>query len=135
VLKSRTLSVQILRPRAPIYAYLANPANLANWTMVKGGTRVPEAGPLVWSFDGPRGKVLVHFTPLNEHFILDYRVVAGEQVTQVAYVRLLENGEGTELVHTSVQQPGITDAQFDSEEEWMRSDLLVLKSLLDASGR
>jgi hypothetical protein len=35
-------------------------------------------------------------------------------------------------VHTSVQQPGIDDAQFDSEEEWMRSDLLVLKSLLDA---
>ena len=132
MLKSQTLSVQIRRPRAQVYAYLADPANLANWTMVEGGARVPEAGPLVWSFDGPRGKVLVHFTPLNDHFILDYRLVMDGHTARAAYVRLLENGAGTELVHTSVQQPGIDDAQFDSEEEWMRSDLLVLKSLLDA---
>lgn len=131
MLKSQTLSVQILRPRAQIYAYLAEPANLARWTTVKGGARVREAGPLVWSFDGPRGKVLAHFTPVSEHFILDYRLVMDGHVARVAYVRLLENGEGTELVHTSVQQPGIADALFDSEAEWMHSDLLVLKSLLD----
>jgi hypothetical protein len=30
------------------------------------------------------------------------------------------------------RQAGATDAQFASEEEWLRSDLLTLKSMLES---
>ena len=129
---SRTLNVQIHRPIAEVYAYLVNPANLAGWAPVVGGKPVRATGTPVWSFDGPRGTVLVYFTPLNAHFILDYKVHMDGGIMMAAYVRLIENGEGTELVHTSIQQPGIPDERFVSEEEWMRNDLLVLKTLLEA---
>lgn len=132
MLKARTLTVQIARPVEEVYAYLLDPANLAGWTMVEGGRPVPEAGPLAWAFDGPRGTVLARFTPANPFFVLDYALHAGGQQTHSAHVRLIPNGAGTVLTHTSVQQPMISDAAFESEEEWLLSDLLVLKSLLEA---
>ena len=100
--------------------------------MVENGRPLPEAGPLVWSFDGPRGTVMVHFTPANPFFVMDYSVHASGQPTHSAHVRLIPNGAGTVLTHTSVQQRMISDEAFDSEEEWLLSDLLVLKSLMEA---
>ena len=132
MLKARTLTLQIARPVEVIYAYLIEPANLAGWTMVENGRPRPEAGPLVWSFDGPRGTVMVHFTPANPFFVMDYTLHVGGQVTHSAHVRLIPNGAGTVLTHTSVQQPKISDEAFASEEEWLLSDLLVLKSLMEA---
>lgn len=131
MLKARTLTVQIARPIEKVYAYLVDPANLAGWTMVSNGQEHPEAGPLVWSFDGPRGTVMVHFTPPNVFNVLDYALYSHGIKTQSAHVRLIANGEGTVLTHTSVQQPMVPDDAFASEEEWMLSDLLVLKSLLE----
>lgn len=132
MLKARTLTVQIARPPAKVYEYLVDPANLGGWTTVKNGRRVPEAGPLVWAFDGQRGPVLAHFTPPNAFYVLDYWLEAHGIKIHAAHVRLIPNGETTVLTHTSVQQPMVSDEAFASEEEWMWSDLQVLKSLLEA---
>ena len=131
--KSHTINIQIQRPVEEVYAFLGDPQNLASWTMVENGRQVPDSGPLVWAFEGPRGAVLVHFTPPNAHFIMDYTVWMSGDIRQAGYVRLIGNGEGTEMIHTSIQQPDISDAEFESEAEWLTSDLLVLKSLLEAS--
>ena len=131
MLKARTLTVEIARPPEYIYKFLVDPANLAGWTMVQNGRPEPSAGPNSWAYDGPRGTVLVHFTPANPFFVLDYRIQAGPQTIHVAHVRVVRNGAGAVLTHTSVQQPLVSDAMFASEEEWMMSDLLVLKTLLE----
>jgi hypothetical protein len=131
VLKARTLTVEIARPPEDVYRFLVDPANLAGWTMVQNGRPEPSAGPNSWAYDGPRGTVLVHFTPANPFFVLDYRIQAGPQTIHVAHVRVVRNAAGAVLTHTSVQQPLVSDAMFASEEEWMMSDLLVLKTLLE----
>ena len=134
MLKSRTLTVQIARPVAEVYRFLVDPANLTEWTMVENGRPEHDKGPLVWSFDGPRGRVMARFTLPNPYHVLDYTLASGETMTHSAHVRLIANGEGTELTHTSVHQPGISEEAFASEEEWLMSDLLVLKTLLEATG-
>ena len=131
MLKARTLTVLIQRPVEDVYAFLVEPANLARWTTVDPGQRRPEQGPLVWSFSGPYGDVFIHFTPSNPFFVLDYAVRRGPQTIHAASVRLIRNGGGTVLIHTSVQQPLVSDDSFASEAEWVQSDLLVLKSLLE----
>ena len=131
MLKARTLTVEIARPPDDVYRYLAEPANLASWTMAKNGRPEPSAGPNSWAYDGPRGTVLIHFTPPNPFLVLDYRIQQGPQVTHAGFVRVIRNGGGTVLTHTSVQQPLVSDAMFASEEEWLESDLLVLKTLLE----
>lgn len=131
MLKTRTLTVEIDRPAEEVYRFLVDPANLAGWTMVQNGRPEPSAGPNSWAFDGPRGTVLVHFTAPNPFMVLDYRMQAGPQTILMAHVRVIRNGEGTVLTHTSVQQPLVSNAMFASEEEWMMSDLLVLKTLME----
>jgi hypothetical protein len=131
VLQARTLTVEIARPAEDIYNFLVDPANLASWTLVKNGRPHPAAGPDSWAYDGPRGMVIVHFTPANPYFVLDYRMQVGPQVIHAAHVRVIRNGAGAALTHTSVQQPLVSDAMFASEEEWMLSDLLVLKTLME----
>lgn len=132
MLKARTLTVEISRPPEDVYNFLVVPANLARWTLVQNGRPEPSAGPNSWAYDGPRGTVLVHFTPPNAYFVLDYRMQIGPQVIHAAHVRIIRNGAGTVLTHTSVQQPLVSDAMFASEEEWMASDLLVLKTLMES---
>lgn len=131
MLRTRTLTVEIDRPAEEVYRFLVDPANLAGWTMVQNGRPEPSAGPNSWAFDGPRGTVLVHFTAPNPFMVLDYRMQAGPQTILMAHVRVIRNGEGTVLTHTSVQQPLVSNAMFASEEEWMMSDLLVLKTLME----
>jgi uncharacterized protein YndB with AHSA1/START domain len=131
VLKTRTLTVEIARSPEDVYNFLVDPANLARWTLVQNGRPDPAAGPDSWAYDGPRGTVLVHFTPANPFFVLDYRMQVGPQVIHAAHVRVIRNGAGTVLTHTSVQQPLVSDAMFASEEEWMWSDLQVLKTLME----
>lgn len=132
MLKARTLTVEIARPPEDVYNFLVDPANLASWTLVNNGRPEPAAGPNSWAFDGPRGTVVVHFTAPNPFFVLDYRMQMGPHVTHAAHVRVIRNGAGTVLTHTSVQQPLVSDEMFASEEEWMASDLLVLKTLMES---
>lgn len=132
MLKTRTLTVEIARPPGEVYEFLVDPANLARWTLVQNGRPYPEAGPHSWAYDGPRGTVLVHFTAPNAFFVLDYRMQVGPQVIHAASVRVIRNGANTVLTHTSVQQPVVSDELFASEEEWMQSDLLVLKTLMES---
>jgi uncharacterized protein YndB with AHSA1/START domain len=131
VLKARTLTVEIARPPEDVYNFLVDPANLAHWTLVKNGRPDPASGPDSWAYDGPQGQVVVHFTPANPLFVLDYRMQVGPQIIHAAAVRVIRNGAGTVLTHTSVQQPLVSDAMFGSEEEWMMSDLMVLKTLME----
>lgn len=131
LLKARTLTIDIGRPKEDVYNFLVDPANLARWTLVKNGRPQPSAGPHSWAFDGPRGTVIVHFTPANPLFVLDYRIQIGPQIMHAASVRVIRNGAGTTLTHTSVQQPLTSDAMFESEGEWMASDLQVLKTLME----
>src|SRR5690606_26321450 len=90
--KAQPLSVYIARPIAEVYKFLADPANLSSWTFARNGRHEPDAGLLVWSFDGPRGRVLVHFTPPNPFYVLDYKLSEDGHTTQEGYVRLIPAG-------------------------------------------
>lgn len=131
MLQARTLTVLIKRPIEEVYAFVVDPANLARWTMSGPGRPEPEQGPLIWSFSHPQGRAMVQVTPPNPFFVLDYTVRVGVQVMRAASVRLIRNGNGTVLTHTSVQQPLVSDAVFTSEEEWLQADLMVLKTLME----
>ena len=131
MLQARTLTVLINRQIDDVYAFLVDPANLARWTTVGRGHPEPDEGPLVWSFKGAHGAVRVRFTPPNPFYVLDYTLQSGLHVWQSSSVRLIRNGNGCVLTHTSVQQPLVANSAFASEAEWLGSDLLVLKSLME----
>jgi hypothetical protein len=50
-------------------------------------------------------------------------------------MRVIANGDGSEVVLTLIRLPDVTDEQFASDAEWVERDLRALKALLEATER
>lgn len=132
--RSHTITLQIDYPYELAYRFLMEPRNFAEWAAVDRDSYRPlENGD--WAGDLPFGPRHFRFTPANDFGVLDHAIfVPGERPLYTA-MRLMPNEEGTELVFTLYQRPETDAAMFDSGIEWITTDLLALKSLLEARKR
>lgn len=129
-LPCRHLSVAIPKPWAEVYGYLRDPANWRHWASGLGQMQ-HDAARDVWTAqqDGV-GLVTIVFTPPNAFGILDHRVTLPDGSEIHVPMRAMANGGGTEVVLTLYRLPGMDDATWKRDEEWVKLDLLALESLL-----
>lgn len=130
--KSRTISIPIYRPYDEVYEFLVEPRNFPSWASNLGSdfTRITD---YEWATSTRNGRVVLRFAPRNEHGILDHAVFLEGKTPVVTPMRLIENDEGCEIIYTQFQRPGMTEAAFESEIEWVMSDFTALRSLLESS--
>ncbi len=128
--KSLTISVQIERPLAEVYEFLAEPRNFPTWAS-NLGTSFKHLSGNDWVTDTRSGRVILRFAERNAFGILDHAVFAEGSSPRMTPMRVFANGEGTELSYTLLQRGGITDAAFQSEAEWVTSDFNALKAMLE----
>lgn len=128
--ESRHLSVHIARPRAAVYAFVSDPANLPRWARGLGSevTRVGDG----WFVETPDGRAQIRFAPQNEFGVLDHDVVTPSGETVHVPLRALDDDGGTELVFTLRRAPGMTDDELERDAALVTSDLACVKSLLEA---
>jgi len=126
----RHVSVSVLRPPAEVYEFAANPENLPRWAKGLSGSIQEVNGE--WVADSPMGKVRVRFERRNELGVLDHDVVleSGESVRNP--MRVVANGDGSEVVFTLYRRPGMTDEAFVADAKAVEDDLRALKRLLEA---
>jgi hypothetical protein len=133
--RSHTISVQIDYPYDLAYRFLADPANYSRWAAVDPDSYGP-VGNGDWqgvtNFGGIRH---FRFTPANPFGVLDHAVFEPGQTLLWTPMRAMPNEEGTELAFTFFQRPGMSEAEFVSAIEWITTDFLTLKSLLQALHR
>ena len=129
---SRTISLTINAPCAEVYDLLATPANLSRWTGVAYQAPLERVEDNVWRSHYEGQVVTLTFTPRNPHGIVDLQVTGRGAADRCYRTRVFANGKGTELCCTVLQREDETDEQFESECEWLRTDLQVLKSFLEA---
>lgn len=129
--RSRHLSIVIARPPAAVYDYAANPANLPQWAAGLARTTVEQVDDH-WVAESPMGRVTVTFAEHNDFGVLDHVVTlpSGESVYNP--VRVIPDGDVSEVVFTLRQQSGMTEDQFDRDAEAVRADLATLKQVLEA---
>jgi hypothetical protein len=131
--RTSIIHVAIERPMQKVYDYLVDPSNMLNW-MPSLGTSLRRVSENEWIADRTRWRMeslLLRFTPRNEYGVLDCDVTLIGGSTITVPVRLVPNGEGCDLIYLLRQQSGHSDAQFASEEEWLRADFLTLKTMLE----
>lgn len=87
---------------------------------------------LVWLADTVMGERLIEFAPHNRFGVLDHAIYKPGEVPMFMPLRVVANGDGTELIYTFFKRPGMSDEQLASTMEWIESDLWGLKSLLEA---
>src|SRR5262249_44739591 len=84
-----------------------------------------------WIADSAGGIVRVQFTPRNSFGVVDHTVIRASGQSVYVPMRLIANGRGCELLFTLFREPGMSDAQFASDAEFVQRDLDGLKRLLE----
>lgn len=132
--RSHTFSIPIACPADRVYRFLVDPRNYPRWSaMEESGYHQLNSGD--WAGNTAFGFRHVRFTAPNTFGVLDHAVfVPGEEIL-FSPMRVVANGEGSELIFTFFQRVETSHEQFDSTLEWIRVDLLALASVLETLHR
>jgi hypothetical protein len=129
--RAHTVSVGIAATPKVVYGYASDPANLPAWApgMVKSIEKVRAS----WVAQTPLGEVTFRFVAANELGVLDHDV---ETPTGTFHnpMRVVPNGDGSEVLFTLIQLPGVSDEQFQQDMDTIRADLNKLRTLLERTG-
>jgi hypothetical protein len=128
--EARHLSIYIERPPDVVYEFASNPRNLPQWAAGLARSSVEPDGDW-WVAEAPFGTARIRFVAPNALGVMDHDVesAAGEIVRNP--MRVVPNGEGSELVFTLLRRPGMSAEQFADDERAVANDLRTLKRLLE----
>jgi len=125
------IETYIAKPPGVVSAFLAEPRNYPRWAVVSEET-FRQIGPLEWAADTALGPRIIRFSPPNDEGIADHAVYAAGDEPRMMPLRVTAQGDGSLLTFGFLRRAGMTDEQFASAIEWIRTDFEVLKSLLEA---
>ena len=128
-LETRTISISIRRDWRDVYEFAHRPENFARWASGAAKSLRKEGGD--WVADGPDGRAVLRFAPRNEFGVLDHTVTLASGAEIHVPLRVVPNGRGCEVLFTLFRQPGMTDAVFARDADWVAKDLAALKALLE----
>lgn len=129
MLESRTISISINRNWNEVYEAVWRPEDFPKWASGLSGSSLTRDGD-AWKAEGPEGQVRIRFTGHNAFGVMDHYVDAGAGPEIYVPMRIIRNGEGAEVQLTLFRQPGMSDAEFAADAEWVARDLLALKTLV-----
>ncbi len=126
---SKTLTVSIACSAKAVYAFVSDPRHLPQWAAGLARSMRPEGDH--WIAETPEGPVKVRFAPKNEFGILDHTVSLAPGVDIQVPMRVVPNGEGSEVIFTLFQFPGMPPEKFTEDIGLVEKDLQTLKTLLE----
>ena len=129
-MKSRTVSVFIRRPPADVYDFVSEARNLPRWATAFVRSVRPENG--AWIIDTPLGEMGLRFVERNTLGVLDHLVTLASGDVSLNPMRVLPNGEGSEVIFTLFQASDMSDLQFVEDVASVEGDLRTLKQVLES---
>lgn len=130
-MKSNTLSVTIAAAPERVYAFASNPENLPRW--VPSFFKSVELVDGEWVAQSPLGRVGFEFVHDNDLGVLDHTVTLPTGARLTNPMRVIPNGDGSEILFTLIQHEDMTDQQFQEDAELVLGDLHTLRRLLEPS--
>ena len=127
---SLTITIRIERSPQATYAFAAAPENMARWAAGLGASF--EQRGEEWIAESKQGPVTVRFTPRNAFGVLDHHVTLPDGTTVYMPMRVIANGDGSEVLLTMLRLPHMDNATLRADAEAVRRDLERLKALLEA---
>jgi hypothetical protein len=124
----------IRRSASDVYAFVANPKNLAQWAAGLSRAQLkPQGGH--WLAKSPMGNVKIKFTPSNKLGVVDHEETLPDGQIVRNPLRVQPNGEGAEVIFTLYQLPGVSLKAFKADATKIGTDLKKLKSLLESPAK
>ncbi len=124
------VSVYIACRPAEVYGFASDPRNLPRWAAGLARSEVKKDGG-EWVAEAPFGRIRVRFAPRNSLGVMDHDVTLESGATVHNPMRVVPNGEGSELMFTLIRRPGMSDAELAKDRTAVGNDLKTLKGLLE----
>ena len=130
MLPARTYSVSIRHEWRSLYERIWRPEFFTKWASGLADSELRQSGD-EWIADGPEGPVRVRFTAHNNYGVMDHFVGSGGGDVIHVPLRIVQNGDGAEVMLTLFRQPGISDKKFSADAKWIMRDLRALAALVE----
>lgn len=132
-MRSRTISIDIAVPADTVYRCVRDPDQLPLWAA--GICKSVSVKDGIWHVDTGTelGTVQMAFCADNSFGVLDHRVTLPGGQSQNNPMRVIANGEGSELLFTVFQTEGMSDEAFVKDIQAVTRDLKTIKTLLEAT--
>jgi hypothetical protein len=131
MMNSRTITCSIDRPPATVHEFASNPQNLPLW--VQSFCLSVRKSGRDWLMETPTGCVGIRFVAVNDFGILDHIVMLPNGQSILNPMRVVANGNGSEVMFTLFQLSGMSDEQFAKDAEMVEADLRSLKTALEGN--
>lgn len=128
---ARHISVSINCPVNAAYDFAANPENLPQWAAGLSQSALVKSGD-EWLAESPMGQVTIRFAAPNPYGVLDHDVILPSGEINHNPLRIVQNGQGSEIIFTLYHLPRMSDAEFEQDARMVEQDLLRLKAVLEA---
>jgi hypothetical protein len=132
MLESRTLNVSIACAPQQVADFVADPRNLPRWASAFCKSVRPDGDN--WIVETPNGPIGLRFVPHNDFGVLDHYVTPVPGTEIYVPMRVVANGDGSEVLFTLFRLPGMTDQDFARDAGMVENDLAALKRVLETQG-
>jgi hypothetical protein len=129
-METRTVSVSIRESPQKVYEYAANPANLPKWAPGFVKSIANREGH--WVAQTTIGEVTFAFAERNSFGVLDHGVTLPSGESFFNPMRVVANGQGSEVLFTLFRHPPMTEAEFERDANVVLGDLEKLKTIIEA---
>ncbi len=133
LMPSRTIHASIDRRPEDVYEFLMTPQRLPEWAP-GFALSVHQDRDDGWVVETADGAVGIEFVDRNDLGVADHTVTPEKGVRVTNPVRVLPNGEGSEVTFTLFHRPEMSVAEFEVDAATVQRDLDTLKRLLEAAG-
>jgi hypothetical protein len=115
-----------------VYRFAAAPENMPRGAVGLGTSFKPQSDGSWIAEGGPVGSATVRFVERNRFGVLDHDVTVPTGETVHNPMRVLPNGDGSEVVFTLFRRPGVSAGEFERDAKAVQKDLVTLKRLLES---
>ncbi len=129
---SHTLSISIARKPEDVARYVADPRHLAQWAGAFCTSVRPDGDG--WRIQTDEGEFGVRFHASIEHGILDHVVELDEDVQVYVPMRVVPNGEGSEVLFTLFRMPAMPEQRWANDLTMVAADLERLRQVMESAG-
>lgn len=127
--EGHTVSISIDRSADDVYDYLAEPARIPEWSEFI--TKIRREGDQWIATTKSGEQCMMIFVPKNHLRVLDHDVIVSPTLTVHVPIRVLRNGEGSEVIFTIFRLAGMDDAAFAKDIAMVETDLRGMKRVLE----
>lgn len=124
--RAEVLHTSILASRQDVIAFLSDVRRWRSWApWARAVERLSESE---WTVHTDTGPLKLRFVEPNSLGVLDHVVTVPSGATLLNSMRVLPNGEGSELVMVLFQSPPTSSDEFERDVQAVREDLARIKT-------